>query len=348
MTETLRVRVEDASQAGEARRAAASVCHELGFSEVDAGRVSLLVTEAATNLARHARGGELLLCPLRHGEVAGIEILAVDRGPGMANPARSLRDGFSTGGSPGTGLGALRRLSSAFDLFSEPDKGTVLLCRYWAGPFPGGLPPERLETGAVCVSVTDGEPCGDAWAVENVAASSLLLVCDGLGHGEPAAEASRTATRLFRENPAQGPGEMVETLHRGLRGTRGAALAVLGADPARGTVRFCGIGNIGARIVSGDEERHLVSQSGIVGHEASRIREYSYTWPENSLLVVHSDGLSASWRCSSSPGLASHDPSVVAAVLYRDYGRARDDRTVVVARRRAQGPAPAASLEAIA
>jgi anti-sigma regulatory factor (Ser/Thr protein kinase) len=338
--ETLRVRVEEASQTGEARRLAVSVCRNLGFPEADLGTVSLLVTEAATNLVKHARGGELLLRPLGLDGAAGIEILAVDRGPGMANPSRSLRDGFSTAGSPGTGLGALQRASSAFDLYSEPGKGTVVACRYWPS-LPGEVPPRPLETGVVCLTMTEGEPCGDTWAVEQGASRSLVLVCDGLGHGLLAAEASQLAEKLFRDHLSQGPAEIVEALHQGLRSTRGAALAVLEADHVRGVVRYCGLGNVDARILAGEDERHLVSHAGIAGYEARRIQELSYPWPEGGLLVIHSDGLGTSWRLASYPGLASHHPSVVAAVLYRDFRRGRDDTTVLVARRRATGATPA-------
>lgn len=336
MRETLRVRVEDATQAGEARRLAAALCRDLGFSEVDIGRVSILVTEAATNLAKHAREGEILLRPLEVEGAPGIEILAVDRGPGIANPSRSLRDGFSTAGSPGNGLGALVRASSTFDLYSEPGKGTVVLCRFGPG-IRVDAPPRPLETGVVCLTMTEGEPCGDGWAVTHSASHGRILVCDGLGHGLVAAEAARLAVRLFLETRSGSPAETVEALHRALRGTRGAVLAVLEADHVSGVVRYCGIGNISARIVSGGDERNLVSQSGIVGHEATRIREYSYPWPADGLLVVHSDGLATSWHLSSHPGLAARHPSIVAAVLYRDFRRVRDDTTVFVARRRAPG-----------
>ena len=333
MRETRRVRVEEPTQAGEARRTAIGLCQDLGFSELDIARVSLLVTEAATNLAKHARGGEILLRPLERGGGTGIEVLAVDRGPGMSNPSRSFRDGFSTTGSPGTGLGALQRSSSAFDLYSQPGKGTVVMCRAWASR-PIDIPPGRLETGGVSITMTDGEPCGDTWAAVQAGSRARLLVCDGLGHGMLAAEASREAGRLFLENQGSGLTGIVDALHRGLRSTRGAALAVLEADDTGGVVRYCGIGNIGARIAAGDTEKHLVSLNGIAGGKAPRVQEFSHPWPDGALLVVHSDGLGTHWHLSEYPGLGGHHPSVVAAVLYRDCSRGRDDTTVVVARRR--------------
>ncbi len=120
MKNLLRLKVEDSSQTGEARRLTMPLCRALGFSEHDSGKVSLIVTELATNLAKHSSGGELIVRSLTFDDVNGVEILSLDRGLGMVNTQRSLQDGFSSSGSPGTGLGAVRRLSSAFDLYSQP------------------------------------------------------------------------------------------------------------------------------------------------------------------------------------------------------------------------------------
>ena len=70
----------------------------------------------------------------------GVEILALDKGPGIRDLERSLRDGYSTAGGAGTGLGAISRLSSEFDVYSPPGKGTALLARIWPGE-PHSPPP---------------------------------------------------------------------------------------------------------------------------------------------------------------------------------------------------------------
>src|SRR4051794_24710081 len=103
---TVSIRVETRDQAGEARRRAATMASSLRLDETTAGRLALVVTECANNLWKHAHGGEILLNPLGL-EDPGVEVLALDKGPGMSDPARCFQDGYSTAGSPGTGLGAI-------------------------------------------------------------------------------------------------------------------------------------------------------------------------------------------------------------------------------------------------
>src|SRR5688572_12749729 len=119
MSDVVRLPVTDPSQVGEARRRAAALAQRLGFDDTDAGKVAIVVTEAANNLVKHARDGEILLHPLEQDGTAGLEVLALDKGPGL-DLSRCLRDGFSTGGTPGTGLGAIARLSAVFDVHSSP------------------------------------------------------------------------------------------------------------------------------------------------------------------------------------------------------------------------------------
>jgi anti-sigma regulatory factor (Ser/Thr protein kinase) len=324
--------VADSSGAAEARRRASSIATRLGFDETTAGRVAIVVSEAATNLVKHGRGGEILLRPLSAGAVSGLEIIALDRGPGIARLGDALRDGFSTAGSPGTGLGAIARLSAAFDIHSAGGAGTALLARLWAHPVPAA-PPSGLDVAGISVARAGEEECGDAWAVsEHRGGGGAVLVADGLGHGVQAAEAAREAVRLFRASPGLAPAAVMERLHAGLRATRGAAAAVADLDLSRGVIRYSGIGNISAVIVHDGATRSLVSHNGIVGHEARRIQEFAAPFPEGALLVLHSDGLATQWRLDAYPGLAGRHPGVVAGVLYRDFKRGRDDVTVVVAR----------------
>jgi hypothetical protein len=124
----------------------------------------------------------------------------------------------------------------------------------------------------------------------------------------------------------------VAAMHAGLRPTRGAAVAVAELIPSQQVVRFAGLGNISGAITGPTESRSFVSHNGIAGHEMRKIQEFTYEWPVDSLLVMHSDGVSARWDLGRYPGLASRHPSVVAGVLYRDYSRGRDDALVVVVR----------------
>jgi anti-sigma regulatory factor (Ser/Thr protein kinase) len=319
---------------GEARRAAAAVAGRLGFNETEAGKVALVVTEAANNLVKHGRGGEILLGPLEQDGVTLLEVLALDRGPGMADLGRCLRDGFSTAGTPGTGLGAIARLSAFFDIHSLPPTGTAVLSRLRSRSLPRGPSASDLEVGAVCLPHPGEQVCGDAWAVEQTPGRGLFLVADGLGHGPAAAAAAREAVRVFRENVRLTPAEALRAIDPALRSTRGAAVLVAEVNLAGRQVCCAGVGNISGTIFADGASRSLVSHNGTVGHAVRKVQEFVYPFPPGALLVLHSDGLATSWRLEQYPGLPARDPALIAGVLYRDFKRGRDDVTVVAARER--------------
>jgi anti-sigma regulatory factor (Ser/Thr protein kinase) len=323
--------IEDASQVPEARRTATRLAEGLGFDATGAGNVALVVTEIGTNILKHGGAGEILIRPLRRDSVRGIEIVGIDRGKGIVDVERSLRDGYSTAGSPGTGLGAIRRLSTGFEVFSAAGQGTAVLARLWAAPPPSPVTGARVVIGFAGAAHAGEAVSGDAWAVAENKGRTVLLLVDGLGHGIVAADAAREAVRLFHENVAHAPAVIVQALHDGLRSTRGAAVAVTEIEPDRGVVKYVGVGNISAAIVTPTSHRHLVSHNGTAGHAVRRIDEFSYPWPKDAVLVKHTDGLSTRWDLERYPGLMTRSPSLIAAVIYRDFNRGRDDVSVLVA-----------------
>ena len=326
------VTVTEPSQVGGVRRAVATLASRLGFDDERCGRAAIVATEAATNLVKHAREGVVLLRALESVDGPGIEVLALDRGPGMADFGRCLRDGFSTAGTPGNGLGAIARMSDFADFYSLSPGGTAVLARLWLGSPLSADRAGRLVGEAVSVPVAGEEECGDCWATAQEDGRALLLVADGLGHGPFAAEASRAAARVFLANTRLGPAELLQAAHLALRGTRGAAVAVAEIDFDAGVVRFAGLGNIAGFVLDGASRRGLVSHNGTVGHQVGKFQEFTYPFPKGALLVMHSDGLTSRWGLDPYPLLVGHHPALVAGVLYRDFQRGRDDVTVLVAR----------------
>jgi len=323
--------VEDASQVAAARRVATRMAEEIGFDATGAGNVAIVVTEMATNILKHGGGGQILLAAPESAR-PGIEIVGLDSGRGLRDLEACLRDGYSTSGSPGTGLGAIQRLSSSLDIYTAPDRGTAIVARLWADAHPG-RPLSRLTVGVASAAVKGETVSGDGWAVEGDERRTMLLVVDGLGHGPTANTAATEAIRLFRNNAKHSPGAIVQALHDGLRSTRGAAVAVTEILPDAGVVRFSGVGNIGATIVAPDAvRRHLVSHTGTVGHTVRKVDEFSYPWPKRAVLIEHTDGLGTHWDLEHYPGLAQRSPSLIAAVLYRDFARKRDDVVVLAVR----------------
>lgn len=312
------------------------LAYALSFDDVEAGNVGLVVTEAARNLLKHAGGGDLLLRAVGLNHSAAVEVLALDNGPGIANIGRSFDDGYSTAGTPGNGLGAISRIASFHDIYSQPQHGTALLALVSRRRRPGSEQwtiPGRYRIGAVSVPIT-GEPvCGDAWSFSELpeGRGARLIVADGLGHGPLAAEAARAAIRIHEENRDEGGVELMQSIHNALRPTRGAAVAFAEIPANQGIVRYTGIGNIGGSIVGpAGRVQHMVSHAGTAGHEMRKVVSFEYPWDPGNLLVMHSDGLLSRWSLERYPGLAQRHPSLVAGILYRDYNRGRDDVTVAV------------------
>jgi len=318
------------------------------------------VTEAATNVLKHAGSGTMLARRIVRGDgdaaagetrspsfgghgaaaVVGIEVIALDRGGGIADVARSLRDGHSTAGTPGLGLGSIGRLAQHFDIWSQPGRGTVLRFEAWPDFRPSGerradhVVEAPIEVGVVCVPLPGQTACGDAWAVHATRGQYVAMVVDGLGHGPEAASAAHAAQRALALHPELAPCDQMASLHQALRPTRGGAASVARLDLPRETGSFCGVGNVSGVVRSAGKSRSLVSHNGTLGHQMRKVQAFDFPFPRDALLVLHSDGIATSWRLDDYPGIEARHPALIAAVLYRDHRRSADDATVLVARNR--------------
>ena len=243
----------------------------------------------------------MLLQVLDDGVAPQVEIMAIDSGEGMRDTERCFRDGYSTGGTAGTGLGAVRRLSALFDIFSAAGRGTVVVSRI-GRKGDASTRSESLEYGAVCLALEGEAECGDTWRVADRGARLALFVADGLGHGALAATAARAAAEGFAERPFEAPASGMQNLHRSLLGGRGAVAAWAELQVEEARVEYAGVGNICGVIVAKDGTQSMVSYNGTLGVQLSRTRQFSYTWPADSLVVMHSDGLSAALEPRGSPG----------------------------------------------
>ncbi|WP_043307251.1 SpoIIE family protein phosphatase [Pseudomonas sp. ML96] len=291
---------------------------QLSKDESLTGRITVVVQEMARNLVLHAKGGELLY----YQDSERLELLAVDRGPGMSDVARCLADSYSTSGTMGAGLGAISRLSDHFDIYSQAGQGTVVFAQFRLQPAQSG----PLVAAGICTPYPGEELTGDAWAING----HRMLVCDGLGHGHAAHAASSKARELFLEYDLNLPLEnLLERLHRALMSTRGGAVALAEVLPEQAQVRFCGMGNV-AGVLHDGRSRSMVSGNGTVGYRIGRIQSFSYPWTPSTTMILASDGISTRYDLAAYPGLAVRHPAVIAAVIHRDFRRHNDDATVVV------------------
>jgi anti-sigma regulatory factor (Ser/Thr protein kinase) len=317
------LRVEDPSAAAACRGAAAALAARLGFPAARTDELALAVTEAATNLHKHARQGSMLLRITRTGARPGIELVTIDAGPGFRDTGAALRDGHSTSGTLGIGLGAISRLADFCDLYSMPGHGTTLVARFW--PAPGEA---AVRYAGLVRPITGETECGDVFGAAETEAGVTGVLCDGLGHGPLAATAAAQGVAAVLEDPQGGPAALVERAHRRMNSTRGGAIGVVQVDGK--VIRFAGLGNIAATILAEGTRKGMLSVPGIAGHQARTIRQFEYTAPPGAAIILHSDGLSSRWEPGALPGLNARDPLVVGAALLAEAGTRRDDAGVLV------------------
>jgi len=338
------LRVEDASAVSACRKAVQVLAERLQFPAARVGQLALAVTEAASNLHKHAEQGSLLLCVNRDGPEPGIDLVTIDAGPGMPDVSAAGRDGHSTAGTLGIGLGAIRRLADFADLYSRPGRGTALAARFrplLAGgttppdpPALGGAarppkPPRPWPWGAGLLRPITGETeCGDAYGAVQAGGTVTAVLCDGLGHGPLAATAAAEGVAAVLDDPAGEPATLLGRVHRRMSGTRGGAVGIVQVGGQ--LARFAGLGNVAASIVSGGTRKSMISIPGIAGHQARALRQFEYEVPPGAAVILHSDGISSRWEAAALPGIAARDPLLIAAVLLAEAGVHRDDAGVLV------------------
>jgi anti-sigma regulatory factor (Ser/Thr protein kinase) len=321
--------VSEVSQVAHARRAATQQAAALGLDEQAQGRVALVATELATNILKHAERGEILLGNFADGSGSGLELLAIDNGPGIADVGHALRDGVSSRGTSGTGLGAAQRQADHFAVYSQPGKGTAIMARI-AGSASPAAATNGLRLGSVVVPLRAETVSGDAWEFAVAKDGPTLMAVDGSGHGLEANRAAEMARDAFRANLDFNCTRLMERIHAALAPTRGAAVAVARLRAPEKLLYYVGVGNISGAVVTQGVERRMVSHGGVAGHLRPRMHEFTYPYEDKSLVILHSDGLSAKWTLASYPGLVVSHPALIAAVLFRDFRRANDDASIVV------------------
>jgi hypothetical protein len=265
----------------------------------------------------------------------GLTIIALDKGRGIVNITQAMGDGYSTAGSAGMGLGAIGRAAAFFDVYGLKDRGTAILARIDAeAPAQSALAgsPRRIAIGGIDIPKPGETTSGDSWIALPGRDVSTICIADGLGHGPIAATASLACIRVIADHHELELEHLLQEAHGALRSTRGAAVGIARLYGRQSRADFAGVGNIAGTIASDESVRRAVSLPGIVGHEMRKVQAFSYPWSASSVLVMASDGISTNWNPESYPGLMQHDPTLIAAVIYRDHRRGSDDATVVVAK----------------
>lgn len=321
--------VQQPEDVGAARRRCASLAKGMGAAEAAAEACAIAATELGTNILRHGGGnGHLLVRAFFDRGAPALEIIAADRGPGIADVPAAASGSAPSGAGLGVGLGGVTRLADFFDAYSRLRQGTVILARFYFG----GVPAQNgfLRWGGVSSPLSPREENGDGWTVIENEDQVCLLLVDGLGHGSAAKAASDAALESFGKAYRGDAIEWLALAHQSMRGTRGGVCALARVGERR--VDFVGIGNVQGRVFTRERSHALISSPGTMG---AQLRVPTTTvvttpWQPGATMILWSDGLRSHVDVDEYPGLCGHAPSVVAAVLHRDKRRGTDDATVVV------------------
>src|SRR5690554_2801110 len=305
------------------KREVARKAVEIGFSVEQIGRLDIIISEIITNLLKFGqRNREFIWKPINQNGKRGIEMIAIDKGPGILHVYQALQDGYSTSGTAGGGLGAVKRLSDFFDIYSQTNVGTVVLSRCFAKG-TGTMVHEAMTTGAVSLAKSGERDCGDGYRVEYNPEKNLfkLLIMDGLGHGTDAHHAAELAIKTYSESTESSFFHFLTEIHEAIKKTRGAVGMALSFDMDSQKLLYSGVGNISGRLTAFERPVSLVSSNGTLGYTMQTVREYEADWGRGQLLIVHTDGIPARWDLAAYPGIERHDPALLAACLYRDFDR---------------------------
>jgi len=306
------VEVQDQSAIAVVRRAARRLAAQHDWPKHRTDELAIVATEATTNILRYAEKGRALINAPAEGKGDKIVMIFTDRGPGISDMDHMFQDGMSSGDSAGLGLGAIRRLSDEFDIFSGSEVGTTIVCSFAKDSPPCAT--HGVEAVGLRVCHPNEEECGDDYLLRQTPKATDILVCDGLGHGPEAAAASLevteavTATRSFNSEP----GAVMREVTEQLIGKRGAVAALVH--------------------IAQPQMVRLPVRDGRIGARATRGYEETFDLEPGDLMILHSDGLKTLRDSYLPQGLLWKSPLLIAGFLLDRAFRGRDDASIVVIR----------------
>ncbi len=329
---------------GTARRSIAQKCTDMGFSEHEIGQISIAVTELCTNIIKHnAVDGKVIFTELCEGGRKGIEITIEDKGPGIADVDEVLRDGFSTKGTMGTGLGAVKRLMDSFEIYSnikrnkylkypfeEIFEGTVVTVKKW---LTGKYIPfnDEIKLSVMSRPYPGFNINGDSYYVKNLKGKEIFAVIDGLGHGHEAHIASALAATIIEDNIHKNLTEIVVDVDSALKPTRGATMGIIIIDKFKKEFEYCSIGNIDIRYIGENGTEIMMPTNGMLGGKVNSIKVHRRIYNSGAAIVICSDGISTRWGIDNYPGILLKNPAILSNSIMRDFAKENDDATVLVA-----------------
>jgi hypothetical protein len=186
----------------------------------------------------------------------------------------------------------------------------------------------RLRFGAASRPIPGESECGDQWGVETIGDVTTFVLADGIGHGVEAAHAAKRAVAFVRAHGHRPLDELVAACHEDLRGSRGAAMALVRCVASTRSLTFCGVGNVELAALS-SARLHAINTPGIVGVRARKFVATASTLQVGDLFVLHTDGISSRIDLDRFRGL---EPQPMANAILATHAKGHDDAACIVVR----------------
>jgi len=332
-TEHISFNANDKSYLSILKKEIHKIALQAGFEQKRLNEIDIIVSELASNLVKHASGGEILAGVISNARGIALELIGIDSGPGIADPAKMLLDGSSTTMTLGQGLGSIKRFSDTFELYTKRGWGTILLSRIYKDPSKEKKKGEKILLRGLVVAKTGESVSGDGWQGITQKGVLKILIADGLGHGKEADHATKQAIKAFTECRETSPSEILRYIHQSIKRTRGCVATVVISDEANKLWTICGIGNISTKLSSFSDSKSYLPYNGIVGHNIPHtLNNQELSQNDYQQITLCSDGIKSRWEHSKHSFIQKYDLTVQAAALYKDYGRRTDDMSVIIGR----------------
>jgi len=303
-----------------------------GINAERVNELDIIVAEMTSNLFKYSDDGEILMGTFPNEGSPYLELISIDNGPGIANPARMMQDGVSTSNTLGHGLGSMKRLSDTFELYSLVGWGTIVLSRIYNTP-PKSKAKNQVIMRPIVVAKPGETLSGDGFIYKKTDKYVKLMLADGLGHGPEANKAINEAAAVFKVFPDYSPTETLRFIHSNIKKTRGAVINIVGYEFDAKTWATAGIGNIAARFNGPVTFKNHMSYNGIVGHNIpNTMNDQQYPADQFNQVMLCSDGIKTRIDMVKYPQMYKYDQTILAAAIYKDHARRNDDMSVVLAK----------------
>jgi len=187
-----------------------------------------------------------------------------------------------------------------------------------------------VDTGMMSRAHPQEPVCGDGvgiWQNEN---STLVAVIDGLGHGQPAADATTAALACVAEHQHSIPAVIVDHCHNAVQDTRGVVMALAQIEYEQEAMTFVGVGNIGVSAATA-QPMHVYSQNGVVGHRLPELRTFRFACSPGDRIALYTDGISSRFvRQGGVSILRGASAQEMAQHLMEEFGQHDDDVAVAI------------------